>query len=77
MWSYMIGATLEQVFTKMTEPTREDFMAQLRTISDFEAPLMLPGTSVDTTEDDQPAVSTVQVIKYNGKGYEPVDSWDE
>lgn len=77
MWSYMIGATLEQVFTKMTEPTRDDFLAQLRTVSDFEAPLMLPGTSVDTTEDDQPAVSTVQVIKYNGKGYEPVDSWDE
>lgn len=77
MWSYMIGATLEQTFMKMTEPTRDDFMAQLRTISDFEAPLMLPGTSVDTTEDDQPAVSKLQVIKYNGTGYDAVEAWGE
>ena len=68
-WSYMIGATLEQVFAKMTEPTRADFMEQLRTISGFEAPLMLPGTAVDTTQDGQPAVSSVVVQKYNGKGY--------
>ncbi len=39
----MIGATLEQAFTKMTEPTRDDFMKQLRAISDFQAPLMLRG----------------------------------
>jgi branched-chain amino acid transport system substrate-binding protein len=68
-WSYMIGATLEQVFAKMTQPTRDDFMKQLRTISGFTAPLMLDGTSVDTTKDGQPAVSTVIVQKYNGKGY--------
>jgi len=75
MWSYMIGATLEQVFQKMTEPTRDDFMTQLRTVSDFQAPLMLEGTSVDTTVDGQPAVSTVQVQKYNGTGYANVDTF--
>lgn len=68
-WSYMIGATLEQVFGKMTEPTRENFMEQLYTVSDFRAPLMLDGTSVNTTLDGQPAVSQVVVQKYNGKGY--------
>jgi branched-chain amino acid transport system substrate-binding protein len=68
-WSYMIGATLDQVFQKMTEPTRDDFMKQLRSVSDFQAPLMLEGTSVDTTKDGQPAVSSVVVQKYNGKGY--------
>jgi ABC-type branched-subunit amino acid transport system substrate-binding protein len=68
MWSYQIGATLEQVFGKMTKPNRSDFMEQLRTVKAFEAPLMLPGTSVDTTEANQPAVSTVQVVKYNGTG---------
>ncbi|WP_240948897.1 ABC transporter substrate-binding protein [Microbacterium salsuginis] len=77
MWSYMIGATLEQVFAKMTEPTREDFMEQLRTISDFQAPLMLEGTAVDTTEDGQPAVSSLQVVKYNGSGYAPAEAWGE
>ncbi|WP_224751738.1 ABC transporter substrate-binding protein [Microbacterium helvum] len=77
VWSYQVGATLEQVFAKMTEPTRDDFMTQLRSIKDYVAPLMLEGSSVDTTEDGQPAVSTVQVQKYNGKGYAPVESWDQ
>lgn len=75
MWSYMIGATLDQTFQKMTEPTRENFMEELRNISKFEAPLMLPGTYVDTTVDGQPAVSTVQVQKYNGKGYDNADNF--
>src|SRR3954466_153665 len=44
-WSWMVGATLEQAFQKMTEPTRDNFMDVLRSIKDFQAPLMLPGTS--------------------------------
>ena len=75
VWSYMIGATLEQAFQNMEEPTRESFMEALRNISDFQAPLMLEGTSVNTTEDGQPAVSTVIVQKYNGTGYAPADTF--
>ena len=37
---------------------------------------MLPGTSVDTTKDGQPAVSTVVVQKYNGKGYDTVETFE-
>ncbi|MBB3674836.1 ABC-type branched-subunit amino acid transport system substrate-binding protein [Modestobacter versicolor] len=75
-WSWMVGATLEQAFGEMTEPTRENFMEALRGISGFEAPLMLPDTSVDTTEAGQPAVSTVVVQKYNGKGYDTVTTFE-
>ncbi|MCR2800276.1 ABC transporter substrate-binding protein [Microbacterium sp. zg-Y818] len=75
MWSYMVGATLEQAFMEMTEPTRESFMEALRSITDFQAPLMLEGTAVDTTTDGQPAVSSVVVQKYNGKGYDTVESF--
>jgi branched-chain amino acid transport system substrate-binding protein len=75
-WSWMVGATLDQVFQKMTEPTRDNFMEALRSIKDFQAPLMLPGTSVNTTQDGQPAVSTVVVQKYNGKGYDAVQNFD-
>jgi branched-chain amino acid transport system substrate-binding protein len=75
-WSWMVGATLEQAFQKMSEPTRENFMDSLRSIKDFQAPLMLPDTSVDTTQDGQPAVSTVVVQKYNGKGYDTVQSFE-
>lgn len=75
-WSYISGATLDQVFQKMTSPTRADFMKELRSISNYKAPLMLPDTAVDTTKDGQPAVSTVLVQKYNGKGYATVTSWE-
>jgi ABC-type branched-subunit amino acid transport system substrate-binding protein len=75
-WSWMIGATLDQAFQKMKEPTRDSFMEALRSIKDYQAPLMLEGTSVDTTQDDQPAVSSVVVQKYNGRGYDTVQSFD-
>ena len=75
-WSWMVGATLEQAFEKMTDPTRDSFMKALRDISDFQAPLMLPDTSVNTTKDGQPAVSTVVAQKFNGKGYDTVDTFE-
>jgi ABC-type branched-subunit amino acid transport system substrate-binding protein len=74
-WSWMVGATLDQAFQKMTEPTRDNFMKALRGVKDFQAPLMLPGTSVNTTQNGQPAVSTVVVQKYNGKGYDTVKNF--
>ncbi|MCW2578949.1 MAG: amino acid-binding protein [Blastococcus sp.] len=75
-WSWMVGATLEQAFGEMTEPTRANFMEALRSIEGFEAPLMLPDTSVSTTESGQPAVSTVVVQKYNGRGYDTVQTFE-
>ncbi len=74
-WSWMVGATLDQAFQKMTAPTRDNFMKSLRSITGFTAPLMLPDTSVDTSKDGQPAVSTVVVQKYNGKGYDTVQAF--
>jgi ABC-type branched-subunit amino acid transport system substrate-binding protein len=74
-WSWMVGATLDQAFQKMTSPTRDSFMKALRSIKDFQAPLMLPDTSVNTTKSGQPAVSTVVVQKYNGKGYDTVTAF--
>lgn len=74
MWSYMVGATLEEAFSNMEEPTRADFMEKLRSIEGFEAPLMLEGTSVTTTNDGDPAVASLVVQRYNGNGYESVDA---
>jgi hypothetical protein len=74
-WSYQVGATLDQAFQKMTAPTRDAFMTALRSIKGYQAPLMLSGTAVDTTQAGQPAVSTVVVQKYNGKGYETVQNF--
>jgi branched-chain amino acid transport system substrate-binding protein len=73
-WSWMVGATLDQAFQNMKEPTRDSFMTALRAVKDFQAPLMLPGTAVNTAQSGQPAVSTVVVQKYNGKGYDTVST---
>ncbi|KQZ05236.1 MULTISPECIES: ABC transporter substrate-binding protein [unclassified Microbacterium] len=77
MWSWMVGATLQEAFAAMEEPTRESFMEALQGISGFTAPLMLEGTSIDTTQDGQPAVSTVVVQRYNGQGYAEAETFED
>jgi branched-chain amino acid transport system substrate-binding protein len=74
-WSYTEGAVLEQAFTKMKQPTRTAFMTALKSISGFQAPLMLPGITIDTTKSDQSAISKVGLVKYNGEGYAPAGSY--
>lgn len=76
VWSYQVGATLEQVFGEMTEPTRENFMEALRNVSGFTAPLMLEGASIDTTVDGEPAISGLSVQLYNGKGFGTAETFE-
>jgi branched-chain amino acid transport system substrate-binding protein len=75
VWSWIAAATLEQAFAKMEEPTRESFKEALFSIEDYSAPFMLEGSTINTTEDGKPAVSAVQVQKYNGKGYAPAETY--
>jgi len=75
VWSWIAAATLEQAFTTMEEPTRESFKAALENISGYQAPLMLEGSTIDTTQDGKPAVSSVLVQKYNGKGYATAETF--
>jgi branched-chain amino acid transport system substrate-binding protein len=75
-WSYAEGAVLDQAFQAMEEPTRESFMTALKSISDFQAPLLLDGITVDTTTKDDAAISTVNLVKYDGQaGFAPVDAY--
>lgn len=74
-WSWAEGAILEEAFRTMEEPTRASFMEALKSISGFEAPLLLDGITVDTTQDDQPAITGLQLVVWNGEGYEPAESY--
>ena len=74
-WSYAEGAILEEAFRTMEEPTRESFMTALKSIEGFEAPLLLDGITVNTTADDQPAITDLQLVAYNGTGYAPAESY--
>lgn len=71
-WSYAEGAILEQAFLGMTEPTRASFMEALRSIEGFQAPLLLDGITVNTTDPTKPAIQGLELVQYNGQGYGPV-----
>jgi branched-chain amino acid transport system substrate-binding protein len=71
-WSYAEGAILEQAFLKMTEPTRANFLEALHSIEDFQAPLLLDGITVNTTDPTLPAIQGINLVQFNGQGYGPV-----
>ncbi|KAA9134950.1 ABC transporter substrate-binding protein [Microbacterium caowuchunii] len=74
VWSWIGASILEEAFTKMTEPTRENFMEALRSVSGFSAPFLLDGGLIDATHEDRPAMSDVVVMEFNGAGFGPADS---
>ncbi len=74
-WSYAEGAILGEAFRTMKEPTRDSFMTALKSIKGFQAPLLLAGTTVDTTRTDQPAITGLSLVKFNGTTYAPVTTY--
>jgi branched-chain amino acid transport system substrate-binding protein len=74
-WSYAEGAILEQAFKGMKDPTRASFMTALKSIKGFHAPMLLSGAVVDTTKGDQPAISGLALVAYDGTGYAPVTKY--
>jgi branched-chain amino acid transport system substrate-binding protein len=70
LWSWIGASVLEEAFGKMTEPTRENFMESLMSISDFAAPGLLPGDVIDTTVEGRPAMGEVAVMRFNGSGFD-------
>lgn len=73
LWSWIGASVLEEAFKNMEEPTRESFMTALRSISGFEAPLLLEGGAIDTTIDGLPAMNHVAIQRYDGSRFMLVD----
>lgn len=74
LWSWIGASVLEEAFGQMEEPTRESFMDALLSISGFEAPGLLPGGVIDTTVEGRAAMSEVAVQRFNGTGFDLVES---
>ena len=74
-WGWVAGAVLDQAFQKMEEPTRDSFMTALKSIDDYQAPLLLDGVTIDTTRGDKPAIDGLGLVKYNGTGYGPAGDY--
>lgn len=71
-WSYAEGAILEEAFKNMEAPTRASFMEALHSIENFQAPLLLDGITVNTTDRTLPAIQGLELVQFNGTGYGPL-----
>jgi ABC-type branched-chain amino acid transport systems, periplasmic component len=72
-WSYTEGTILEEAFARMTAPTRSAFLAALRSLEGVDAPLLLDGVTVDTTDPTRPAIRDLVLERFDGQVFEPVD----
>jgi len=75
VWSWIGAEIMAKAFETMKEPTRDAFMTALRSVKGTDFDFMLDGTEVDATQDGSPAISSVVVQKFNGKGYATVTSY--
>lgn len=72
VWSYIGGAVLEQVFLGMAAPTREAFLESLHSLTEADAPLLLDGVTVDTTDPTGPAIDGVKLTRFTATGFETI-----
>jgi branched-chain amino acid transport system substrate-binding protein len=68
---YMYAKTLEQVLKQCGDDlTRENIMKQAANLKDFHLPLLLPGSSINTSPTDYRVIQYMKLQRFNGK------SWD-
>ena len=69
VYGWLVGETLVQALTKMTEPTRAALLEASRNL-DFTPSLMLPGITVKTSGDSDPyPIEAMQISRFTGEGY--------
>jgi branched-chain amino acid transport system substrate-binding protein len=68
---YMYAKTLEQVLKQCGDDlTRENIMKQAANLKDFHLPLLLPGSTINTSPTDYRVIQYMKLQRFNGK------SWD-
>ena len=68
---YMYAKTLEQVLRQAGDDlTRENIMKQAASLKDFKLPLLLPGSTINTSATDYRVVKYMKLQRFNGKSWE-------
>jgi branched-chain amino acid transport system substrate-binding protein len=68
---YMYAKTLEQVLRQCGDDlTRENIMKQAASLKDFHLPLLLPGSTINTSPTDYRVIRYMKLQRFNGR------SWD-
>ena len=70
-WScYTTSYTLEHVLTQAgDELTRENLMKVAASLEGFEAPMLLPGITVNTSADDFAPIEAMSLMKFDGTNW--------
>ena len=71
---YMYARTLEQVLRQAGDNlTRENIMKQAASLKDFHLPLLLPGSTINTSATDYRVIKYMKLQRFNGKTWDFVD----
>jgi branched-chain amino acid transport system substrate-binding protein len=68
--AYSIAATMAQVLRQSGDDlTRENVMAQAANLSDYAAPLLLPGIKINTSKTNYFPIEQMQMNKFDGTSW--------
>jgi branched-chain amino acid transport system substrate-binding protein len=68
---YMYAKTLEQVLRQAGDDlTRENIMKQAASLKDFHLPLLLPGSTINTSATDYRVIQYMKLQRFNGKNWD-------
>jgi len=71
---YMYAKSLEQVLRQAGDDlTRENIMKQAASLKDFHLPLLLPGSTINTSVTDYRVIKTMKLQRFNGTTWDFVD----
>jgi branched-chain amino acid transport system substrate-binding protein len=71
---YMYAKTLEQVLKQCGDDlTRENIMKQAASLKDFHLPLLLPGSTINTSATDYRVIKYMKLQRFNGKTWDFVE----
>jgi len=71
---YMYAKTLEQVLRQAGDDlTRDNIMKQAASLKDFRLPLLLPGSSINTSATDYRVIKYMKLQRFNGKTWDFVE----
>ena len=73
VYGYSVAQTLVQVLKQCGDNlTRENVMKQAASLKDFSTPMALPGIKINTSATDFAPIESMQMIKFDGKGWVPI-----
>ena len=71
IYGYSVASTMHEVLKQAgDELTRENLMRQAANLKDYQAPLLLPGITINTSPTDYAPIEAVRLARFDGERYQ-------